>query len=155
MLQTTTATNFIENWMLFCLLGKKNSEIISVRNTGRRKQILKILAQFQTEGGDGGQPQCNAKQQTSVRVFQFSFSHSQNRHIPVFPFTPSTVLTREYGTIVYTIITHCKWQSCCGNPIEVIKWKLFLNFTSRTTQVVTGLSEEEELFEMSCAVLRN
>ena len=121
MLQTTTATNFIENWMLFCLLGKKNSEIISVRNKGPRKQILKILAQFQTEGGGGGEPQCNAKQQTSVRVFQFSFSHSQNRHIRVFPFTPSTVLTRECGAIVYTIITHCKWQLCCGNPIEVIK----------------------------------
>ena len=85
MLQTTTATNFIENWMLFCLLGKKNSEVISVRKKGPRKQILKIFAQFQTEEGGGGEPQCNAKQKTSVRVPQFSFSHPQNRRIPVFP----------------------------------------------------------------------
>ena len=124
MLQTTTATNFIENWMLFCLLGKKNAEIISVRNKGPRKQILKILAQFQTEGGGGGEPQCyvtqNSKPRSACRA-RVSFSHSQNRHIPVFPFTPSTFLTRECGTIIYTIITDCKWQSCCGNPIEVIK----------------------------------
>ena len=75
MLQTTTATNFIENWMLFCLLGKKNAEIISVRNKGPRKQILKILAQFQTEGGGGGEPQCyvtqNSKPRSACRVSRF------------------------------------------------------------------------------------
>ena len=71
-----------------------------------QKADFKNFSKFQTEGGGGGKPQCNAKQQTSVRVPQFSFPHSQNRHIPVFPFTPSTFLAREYGTIVYTIITH-------------------------------------------------
>ena len=86
--------------MLFCLLGKKNAEIISVRNKGPWKQILKILAQFQTEGGGGGEPQYNTKQQISVRVPQFSFSHSHNRHIPVFPFTPSTFSFKQLLLIV-------------------------------------------------------